>query len=110
MYTGGGGANLQQLQNVEANIEVIQCRVQHLEVCVVHILKDQAGRLGLRVPDNIQQLDHIRTTAQILQDLDLPLDLGSTGNVTVRGSGQHASLERGSYCIVRLNPEGTQVV
>lgn len=47
----------------------------HLEVRVLHLLKHEAGRLGVRVPHHVQQLDDVGPAAQVLQDLDLPLDL-----------------------------------
>ena len=47
----------------------------HLEVRVLHVLKHEAGRLGVRVAHHIQQLDDVGAATQVLQDLDLALDL-----------------------------------
>ena len=47
----------------------------NLEICVIHMLKDQRWRLGLRVTHHIQQLDDVGATMQVLQDLDFALDL-----------------------------------
>lgn len=63
------------LVDVVADVKVRERGVQHLEVAVVHILEDEAGRLGQRVPHNVQQADDVGPTAQVLQDLDLTLDL-----------------------------------
>mmetsp|Transcript_9124 Transcript_9124/g.28278 ORF Transcript_9124/g.28278 Transcript_9124/m.28278 type:complete len:520 (-) Transcript_9124:64-1623(-) len=65
----------QQLKDVVADVVVRQPRVEHLEVGVVYVLEDEAGRLGLRVTHDVHQLDGVRPAAQVLQDLDLALDL-----------------------------------
>lgn len=54
------------------DVVVRQRRVQDLEVCVVDVLKDKTGCLALRIADDIEKLDDVRTSAQVLQDFDLP--------------------------------------
>ena len=61
--------------DVVPDVIVYQSGVQRLEVCVVHVLKDQAGGLGLGIPDHVQQLYDIGASAEVLQDFDLSLDL-----------------------------------
>lgn len=41
------------------------------------MLEYQAGRLGLLIPNNVEQLDNIRPAAEVLQDLNLSLNLQS---------------------------------
>jgi hypothetical protein len=38
------------------------------------VLKDERGRLGLRIAHDIQELDNVGSAAHILQDFDFPLD------------------------------------
>ena len=66
---------LQQLVQIVPYVMVNQGWVQNLEICVVDILKHQAGSPGLRVPDYIQKLDNVCAPTDVLQDLDLSLDL-----------------------------------
>jgi len=65
---------LEQLEDVVPNVIIGQSGVQSLEVEVVHVLEDQARRLGDRISDNIQQLDDVLAPGEVLQDLDLALD------------------------------------
>lgn len=58
---------------------IIQGWVQHLEVCVVHILKDKTRRFGLGISYNIKKLDDVGASADVLQDFDLALDLQLEG-------------------------------
>lgn len=67
--------NLEQLEDVIPYVVVAQRCVQHLEIGVVDILKDEGGRLGLWVPYDVEELDDVGAAVQVLQDLDLPLDL-----------------------------------
>lgn len=60
----------------------VQGWVQDLEVCIVDILKDQARGFGLWIPYNIQKLDDVCASTDVLQDLDLTLDLQDIGNVS----------------------------
>eukprot|EP00962_Isochrysis_galbana_P046569 scaffold18772_cov112-Isochrysis_galbana.AAC.14 len=45
---------LEQLVNVVAHVVIGQCRVQHLEVGVVHVLEDERRCLGLGIAHNVQ--------------------------------------------------------
>ena len=47
----------------------------YLEVGVVDEFEDQAGRLRLRVSNNVEQADDVRPAGEVLQNLDLALDL-----------------------------------
>mmetsp|Transcript_51395 Transcript_51395/g.111835 ORF Transcript_51395/g.111835 Transcript_51395/m.111835 type:complete len:285 (-) Transcript_51395:240-1094(-) len=66
---------LEQLVDVVAHVVVCERGVERAEVGVVDVLEDERGRLGLRVPDDIEQLDDVGPARQIHQDLDLALDL-----------------------------------
>mmetsp|Transcript_87004 Transcript_87004/g.193546 ORF Transcript_87004/g.193546 Transcript_87004/m.193546 type:complete len:309 (+) Transcript_87004:276-1202(+) len=65
----------EDLEDVKADVEVSESRIQRLELMVLDILEDQTRRLRRWVPDDVQQSDNVRTTAQVLEDPDLPLDL-----------------------------------
>lgn len=66
---------LQQLEDIVADIIVGKAGVQSPEVGVIDSLEDQAGGFALVVTDDVQQRHHIRTTGQILENLDLSLNL-----------------------------------
>jgi hypothetical protein len=66
---------LQQLVNVVANVIVAQGRIQDLEVDVVNVLEYQRWRLGMRIAHNVQELDDVGTTTEVLQDLDFTSNL-----------------------------------
>lgn len=61
----------QDLVDVVPHVVVRKGRVQDLEVCVCYVLEDQTRGFRVWVTDDIQQLDNIWTTAQVLQNLDL---------------------------------------
>lgn len=66
---------LEQLQDVESHIQVVELGVQAAKVGVVDVLKDERGRLALRVAHDIEEGDNIGPTGEVLQNLDLSLDL-----------------------------------
>lgn len=67
--------HLEQLVDVVANVIIAQCGVQDFEICVVYIFKDQGRSFGLGVAHDIEQLNDVWPTMQVLQNLNLPLDL-----------------------------------
>ena len=67
--------NLQKLEDVISHVVVHEFWVETSKVRIVDILEDQGRRLALAVPDDIQQRNHVGSSAEVLQDLDLPLDL-----------------------------------
>ena len=71
----GARARLEQLEDVVADVVVGQRGVEHLEVRVVHVLKDEARRLRLWVAHGVEKPDDVGTAGEVLQDLDLALDL-----------------------------------
>lgn len=77
-------AYLQELIQVVAYVMLVQGWVQNLEVCVVDILKNQTRRFGLWIPYNIQKLDDVRASTDVLQDLDLTLDLQHIADISRR--------------------------
>lgn len=66
---------LQQLVDVEANIVIGEPRIECAEIGIIHGFEDQTRGLALVVANNIQQRDDIRTSGEVLKDLDLSLDL-----------------------------------
>lgn len=67
--------HLQQLKDVVAHIQIRQTRIQHLEIRILHMFKDERGRPRLHVLDQVEQLNDVGTAAQVLENLDLTLDL-----------------------------------
>ena len=67
--------HLQKLEDVISHVVVDEFWIETSKVCIVDILEDQGRRLALAVPDDIQQRNHVGPSAEVLQDLDLPLDL-----------------------------------
>ena len=67
--------SLEQLEDIETNIEVRESRVKDLEVCVVDMLEDERGSLGLRIAYHVEQLDDVCSPAHVLQDLNFSFDL-----------------------------------
>ncbi len=47
----------------------------NLKVDVVDPLKDDGGRVRVRVLDNVEHADDVHAARQVLQDLDLALNL-----------------------------------
>ena len=72
--------HLEQLQDVVSDVVVHKGGIQDLEVCIVNMLKNKAWCLRLLVANNIQQLDNVGTSAKILKNFDLSLDLHTKGN------------------------------
>lgn len=66
---------LKKLIYVVSDIVICQSRVQCSKVGVVNIFEDQTGRLALTITNNVQQRDDVRTSGQVLENLDLSLDL-----------------------------------
>lgn len=66
---------LQQLKNVVSNVHIRQCWVQHFEVHVIDMFKNQARGLGGAIFGDIQQLNDIGSSRKVLQDFDFSLDL-----------------------------------
>ena len=56
-------------------VEICESLVELLEVGVVDVLEDERGCPAHRVLDDSLQRDDVGSTAQVLQDLDLALDL-----------------------------------
>ena len=54
---------LEQLVDVVPDVEVRQGGVQHFEVHVVHVFKDEARSLALRIANHIQQLNDVLAAA-----------------------------------------------
>ncbi len=66
---------LEQLEDVEADIDVVELGVEGAEVGVVDVFEDERGRLALRVADDVEQGYDVGPAGQVLQDLDLALYL-----------------------------------
>ena len=68
---------LQNLEHVEADIEVVETLVEFAEISVTCIdkLSDNGWRLRQWVAHNIDQLNNVNAVLQGLQDLNLAADL-----------------------------------
>ena len=66
---------LQQLENIESHIVIEKARIEGPEVGVIHILKHQTRGFALTVANDVEQGHNVRSTSQILQNLDLSLNL-----------------------------------
>lgn len=66
---------LQKFIDVVTNIVVHETRIERTEVGIVHVFEYQTRRLTLAVTNDIKQGHNIRSSRQILQNLDLTLDL-----------------------------------
>ena len=87
--------SLEELKDVEPDIDVIELRVEASEIGIVDVLENEGRRLtlfafvvsymltmsvekvgtNLRIPNNVEQGNNIRTSGQILEDFNLALDL-----------------------------------
>jgi hypothetical protein len=67
--------SLEELKDVEPDIDVIELRVEASEIGIVDVLENEGRRLTLRIPNNVEQGNNIRTSGQILEDFNLALDL-----------------------------------
>jgi hypothetical protein len=87
--------SLEELKDVEPDIDVIKLGVEASKIGIVDVLENEGRRLtlfavvvswisamsvedlgtNLRIPNNVEQGNNIRTSGQILEDLDLALNL-----------------------------------
>lgn len=58
--------SLEKLKDVKPNIEIGQGGIKNLKICIVHVFKDQTGCLGLRIPDHVEELNNVGSTAHVL--------------------------------------------
>ena len=66
---------LEQLEDVVTDVDVVELGVEGAEVGVIDELKDERGRLALRVADDVEQGDDVGPAGEVLQNLDLALYL-----------------------------------
>ena len=71
----GESAYFEKLEHVKSDIVIGESRIENFEVDIVDIFRDQARDLGGRIADHVQQGHDIRTSSQVLQNFDFPLDL-----------------------------------
>jgi hypothetical protein len=71
----GGSAHFEKLEHVISNVVIGKPRVEYPEVDVVDVFRDQAWNLGSRIANHVQQGYDIRTSGQVLQNLDFSFDL-----------------------------------
>ena len=71
----GVNAHSEKLEHVISDVVIGEPRVEHFEVDVVNVLRDQAWNLGSRIANHVQQGYDIRTSGQVLQNLDFSFDL-----------------------------------
>lgn len=68
-------AHLKQLVHVEPHVVIGEAGIEDFEVDVMNAFCDEAWYFRCRVAHNIEQSDYVRTTSEVLEDLDLTLDL-----------------------------------
>jgi hypothetical protein len=66
---------LEKFKDIVTDIIVDEARVESAEVGVVDIFEDKTGRFALIIPNDIEKSDDIRSTRQILENLDFTLYL-----------------------------------
>lgn len=66
---------LEQLEDVVADIDVVEFGIEGAEVGVIDVFEDEGGSLALRVPNDVEQSHNVGPAGQVLQDLDLALYL-----------------------------------
>lgn len=66
---------LEELEDVVADVEVVEPGVQGAELGVVDVFEDERGGLALAIPHNVEQGDDVGAARQVLENLDLSLDL-----------------------------------
>ena len=66
---------LKELEDVVADVKVVEPGVQSAELGVVDVFEDERRSLTLAVPHNVKQGDDVGAACQVLEDLDLSLDL-----------------------------------
>ena len=74
------------------DIVVWKRRVQYFEVCVVHMLKYEAGCARVCVSNHIHELDEIWAAIQILKNLYLTLDLHAINYEMMHPPAHHQTL------------------
>jgi hypothetical protein len=67
--------SLEQLEDVVADIDVVELGIEGAEVGVIDVFEDERGSLALRVPHDVEQSHNVGPAGQVLQDLDLALYL-----------------------------------
>lgn len=75
LVISGESTHFEKFEHVKSNIIIGESGVEHFEVHVVDVLRDQAWDLGGRIADHVQQGHDIRTPSQVLENFDFPLDL-----------------------------------
>lgn len=83
--------------DVVLDINEVQTRVQDLVADIAHILEDQTEASLVLGTDNIIKLDYIGTTAEILKNLDLALQLNMHNRL------EHLRVRYSLVCAVYLN-------
>lgn len=71
----GENAHFEKFEHVISDIVIGESRVEHFEVNVVDVFRDQAWDLGSRIANHVQQGHDIWTSGQVLENFDFSLDL-----------------------------------
>jgi len=71
----GESAHFEKLEHVKSDIVIGEPGIEHFEVDIVDVFRNQARDLGGRIADHVQQGHDIRTSGQVLENFDFPFDL-----------------------------------
>jgi hypothetical protein len=66
--------SFEKLKDVIANIVIGESRIEHLEICIIDVFKDERGSLGLRIADDIKELNNVGSATHVLKNLDFAFD------------------------------------
>ena len=67
--------SLEELEDVVADVEVVEPGVEGAELGVVDVFEDERRSLTLAVSHDVEQSDNVGAARQVLENLDLSLDL-----------------------------------
>ena len=90
--SGRGGGRVTELRESPARAQ----STAHLEVRVVHVLKDQTRRLARGIAHDVEQPNDVRAAREVLKDLDLTLDLRRREGESASARGARGSADTGS--------------
>jgi len=71
----GESAHFEKFQHVISDIVIGEPRVEHFEVDVVDVFRDQAWNLGSWIANHVQQGYDIWASGQVLENFNFSLDL-----------------------------------
>ena len=68
-------AHFEKLEHIVPDIVIGESRIEHFEVDVMDVFRDQTWDLGSRIANHVQQGYDIWTSGQVLENFDFSLNL-----------------------------------